>query len=91
MKKISLSPEQENVLSRFVTENVTEAPLIKGIIKHYMRELDSVQNIDPKGNMGLQALAAQRSVEILKEVFDIIFPEQVDQKKREPGKMSQWR
>lgn len=66
---------------------VARKVLIEGV-----NDLMDVRNIDPKGNMGLQALANQRAAETLTELFEMLFPniaEQVGPQASE--KISPWR
>ena len=56
-------------------------------------ELRDVGNIDPKGNMGLQALAAQKAVETLQEIRSHVFPDTVRGTEKKTGEkaISQFR
>lgn len=91
--KINLSPEQQNALNSFEKTQPVVATLLKAVVKHHIAELCDVRNIDAKGNMGLQALAAQKSVEQLVSIFEIFFPDIAAEVKLGPAgkKISQYR
>lgn len=94
MKKINLTPEQVNALEQHSNSGANGVKIIKAILTFYIEDLINIDNIDPKGNMGLQTLARQEAKKTLVEVRDLIFPElSEDMKKATPGaeKMSQWR
>lgn len=91
MKKPNLSPEQHNALSGFEQSSPAVAELVRQVIQFYISELDSVKNIDAKGNMGLQALASQKSVETLEMIFEVLFPGISKIGTSEKKKISQYR
>lgn len=66
---------------------------LKELFRAAEAELRDVGNIDPKGNMGLQALAAQRAVENLLAVREHVFPESVktEMVNGKEHRKSQWR
>lgn len=73
--KINLDPEKSNAIAKLMGVGGAGVEALKELFIAAESELDSVRNIDPKGNMGLQALAAQKSVEVLLEIRSHIFPE----------------
>lgn len=91
--KINLDEGKSNAIARLIAVGGAGVDALKELLISAEAELDSVSNIDPKGNMGLQALAAQKAVEILLEVRSHIFPESVKLKKvgTEEKKISAWR
>lgn len=86
MKKNDLDENQIMLLAQFVKTGGAEVKLIHVILKKEIRELRDVLNIDPRGNMGLQALARQEAVKVLENVFDIIFPELLEKKFQDNSK-----
>lgn len=91
--KIILQPDESKALENFATSGHQAYPVLKRIFKHYMDDLESVLNIDPKGNMGLQALARQEAHKTLADISEEIFPDiSPPRRKDEPGKkISQYR
>ena len=88
--QVVLSDEEVTLLQRFSL--ASEAPVIKKIVKHYLKDLESILNVDPKGNMGLQTLARQEAYKYLIEIFDKIFQEPVIPGRQKPKEaLSQWR
>lgn len=79
--KINLDPEKSNAIAKLMAVGGTGVEALKELLLSAEAELDSVSNIDPKGNMGLQALAAQKAVETLQEIRSHVFPETVRQVK----------
>ncbi len=73
--KINFTPDQRMLLERFARDMSPEATLIKAILKQSIKELGDINNIDPKGNMGLQALGHQLATQKLLEIFVEIFPD----------------
>lgn len=73
MKKINLEQEDSLILERFAKSNSSDVKVIKKIFDFYINDLRDVRNIDPKGNMGLQALGAQLALTNLDEIRDLIF------------------
>lgn len=91
--KINLDENKTNALSKLMGVGGAGVEALKELLQSAEAELIDVRNIDPKGNMGLQSLAAQKSVEILAEIISHIFPDvvktvTVDGKEK---KTSQWR
>jgi len=91
--KIELDENKANALAKLMAVGGAGVEALKELFQAAEAELNSVKNIDPKGNMGLQALAAQRALEAVLEVRENVFPESVrtetvDGKER---KVSQWR
>lgn len=72
--KINLDPNEVNALEHFEGSGMPAVAVIKKILQFSITRLDSIENIDPKGNMGLQTLANQNAVKELKEIRDVIFP-----------------
>jgi hypothetical protein len=93
--KIELKIEEHNALEQFEQSGANYVRVIEKIFAGAINELKDINNIDPKGNMGLQALARQEAVKIMLEVKDMIFPGQVEKKTKpvapaDPGG-SKWR
>lgn len=90
--KIILQPDESKALENFAASGHQAYPVMKKIFKYYMDDLESVLNIDPKGNMGLQALARQEAYNTLADIEVEIFPDSSPPVRREPGKkISQYR
>lgn len=68
--------------------------VIEKVFKEGITDLKDINNVDPKGNMGLQTLARQEAVKILVEIAEMIFPDQ-EKLKTSAGpqekKISKWR
>lgn len=75
MKELKLNEEEKNLLKTFPQTSPPTVAIFKKIFTHYIGELESVRKIDPKGNMGLQTLAAQRSLETLEEIQKVFIQE----------------
>lgn len=75
MKKIELPEIEKNTLAQFGRDGGQSAIVVKKVLQHAVDELLDIRSIDPKGNMGLQALAHQRAAEVLVEIFKEIFPD----------------
>lgn len=73
--KINLDQEKSNAIAKLMAVGGAGVEALKELLLAAEAELDSVSNIDPKGNMGLQALAAQKAVETLQEIRSHVFPE----------------
>lgn len=69
-----LTPSEERALNELVERNSEGVQVIKKIIEFHAEKLNSVLNIDEKGNMGLQALSRQYSLRFLQDVFKELFP-----------------
>lgn len=91
--KIILEPNESSAIANFAASGHQAYPVLKKIFKYYQDELESVRNIDPKGNMGLQSLARQEALKILDDISNEIFPDiSPPRRKEEPGKkISQYR
>lgn len=72
--KIHLDEEKSNAIAKLMAVGGAGVEALKELLQAAEAELRDVSNIDPKGNMGLQALAAQRAVEALQELRGHIFP-----------------
>lgn len=95
MKRMNLDQNEINALEQFEASGMNAVAVIKKIFNFHIAELDSIKNIDPKGNMGLQSLANQNALEAVEGIRDTVF-QTVAQKKKvpiaEPEKTkSQWR
>jgi hypothetical protein len=94
MKKEELNLAQEDVdaIQALVSQKSLGVLAFKKVLEYYMNELKDIRNIDPKGNMGLQTLAAQLAYEKLEDFFKSIFLIEASTMKPDAGsKMSQWR
>ena len=94
--KINLDQNEIDALEKFETSGMNAVAVIKKILDTSISYMGSIENIDPKGNMGLQTLANQNAVKELKDIRDAIFqsmakinrkPELGDKKE----KKSDWR
>lgn len=93
--KINLEEKELNALVTMVNSAPAGLPVLKKIFEFYIDDLGNIENIDPKGNVGLQTCARQEAVKTLKEIRGIIFPEFAQLRNRVvvPGqekKKSQW-
>ena len=92
--KINLDRNEQDALAQFSSSGMNAVGVMKKIFKFYIEDLRNIENIDPKGNMGLQALSRQEAHRTVKEVEALIFPDTV-QKNSEPlpgeKKISQYR
>lgn len=75
MKRIELEQDEVDALENLVNSGSTGVAVLKKIIKLHIEELESVRNIDPKGNMGLQTLARQNALEIVEDIAKMMFPD----------------
>lgn len=75
MKKINLDESESEALANLAASGVNGYDVMKKIIQFYMRDLASILNVDPKGNIGLQTLARQHSYETISEIAETLFPE----------------
>ena len=73
--KINLEEGKSNAIAKLMGVGGTGVEALRELFASAIAELSDVRNIDPKGNMGLQALASQKAVEALQEVQGHIFPE----------------
>lgn len=73
--KIHLDESKSNAIAKLMGVGGAGVEALKELFQVAEAELRDVSNIDPKGNMGLQALAAQRAVEALREIGGHVFPE----------------
>jgi len=91
--KINLDENEQNALATFNNSGQNAIQVMKKIFTFYIEDLESVKNIDPKGNMGLQSLARQEALKIVEEMRDIIFPDLAGPAQRVPAeqKISQYR
>jgi hypothetical protein len=71
--KINLDQNETNALEQFEGSGMNAVAVIKKILDTAISFLGSIENIDPKGNMGLQTLANQNAVKEIKEIRDQIF------------------
>lgn len=88
MKKITLSDDEIDSLSVNSQQGSKGYTVQKKIFKEVLADLDSVTNIDPKGNVGLQTCARQLAHEYLLEIYELIFPDDAMKKNnqvRTPG------
>lgn len=90
--KINLDQNESDALEQFEKSGANSVAVIRKIFEAGIDELKDVENIDPKGNMGLQSLARQEAVKIVRGLRDIIFPE-LAKKETKPGepKKNPWR
>lgn len=73
--KIDLDIEKQNAIAKLMAVGGAGVEALKELFQAAEAGLRDVGNIDPKGNMGLQALAAQRALESLQAVKEHVFPE----------------
>lgn len=76
--KPNFSENETALLERFKASGASDAELVKKIIVFYMDEMKDIMKIDPKGNMGLQALARQEAYKMLSAIAEIIYPDIVE-------------
>lgn len=74
--KINLEEGESNAIAKLMAVGGTGVEAIKKLFALAEAELVDVRNIDPKGNMGLQTLAAQKSLDALQEIMWQMFPDQ---------------
>lgn len=74
MKKIQIDPTELQQLHAMIAAAAPGIKVLRKILDHYINELRDVRNIDDKGNMGLQAKAAQEALAVLDEFRDEVFP-----------------
>ena len=72
--KTKLSNDKINALVSMGHDGGAGAKALKELFEEAVMELDSVSNIDKKGNMGLQALARQEAVAIIRDMYWLIWP-----------------
>lgn len=72
--KIDLDEKEFNALAALGQRGGADVEALRKLFRAAENELRDVMNIDPKGNMGLQSLASQRAVEMLREIVVMIFP-----------------
>ncbi len=73
MKRSNIDATEKQNLESLIATNAPGVQVLKKILKHYMNELQDVRHIDPKGNVGLQTVSAQRALEILAEFEQEVF------------------
>lgn len=81
--KINLDENKSNAIEKLMGVGGAGVEALKELFQAAEAELRDVSNIDPKGNMGLQTLAAQKALETVVELKAHVFPELVV---REAGK-----
>lgn len=74
MLKINLDENDSNALATLESTGAKGIEVQKKVFQYYMDDLSSVNNIDSKANMGLQALARQEAYKTLCEIAEIFFP-----------------
>jgi len=74
--KIDLDPIKTDAIAKLMNVGGAGVEALKELFDAAEAELRDVTNIDPKGNMGLQSLAAQRAVEVLQGIKSNVFPSQ---------------
>lgn len=99
MKKILLDANEVQALQQFEASGMNAVKVIKKIFDLATADLQNIENIDPKGNMGLQALARQEAVAWVRELGGLVFGRSVENS-RKPDRIpeggpakppSQWR
>ena len=83
--KIHLDQSESDALDGFNRSGANYVKVIEKIFKISLEDMKDINNIDPKSNMGLNALARQNAYLQLKEIKDLIFPSQAEKKSQEPG------
>lgn len=85
--KINLSQEELSALTTLVASAPTGLTVLKKIFTFYTNDLGNIENIDPKGNVGLQTCSRQEAVKTIKEIAGIVFPDLASTANREsiPG------
>ncbi len=87
--KIQLDENKSNAIEKLMGVGGAGVEALKELFERAEAELGDVRNIDPKGNMGLQTLAAQKAIETVDELKKHIFPESMDlntgKKEKEEG------
>lgn len=91
-EKLNLAQDDIDAIQALVSQKSLGVVALKKVVEYYMNDLLDIRNIDPKGNMGLQTLAAQRAHETLSSIFgDIYLIEPGSPKAGAGEKISQWR
>lgn len=94
MKKINLDQGEDTALEQFVGSGANYVKVIKKIFDFYLDDMKNIENIDPKGNVGLQTTSRQQAFTQLKNIRDTIFPEFSEKTPATPGgkpEISKWR
>lgn len=97
MKKILLDENEIQALGNLSSSGMKGYEVMKKIFKSQINDLSSVMSIDPKGNVGLQTCARQLAYEMLADVAEVIFPDEMKkiQASKVPGTgdkpISPWR
>lgn len=73
--KIELTPEDENAIATLVATKGAGVEALKRLFSAGIADLRDVMTLDPKGNLGLQSLAAQRAVSVVEAIQAKIFPD----------------
>lgn len=93
--KIPLEESELKALEQFVGSGANYVKVIAKIFNVAIEDLKNIENVDPKGNMGLQTLSRQDALKTVREVRDTIFPALAEDKAASQGqsaqKKSQWR
>lgn len=91
--KINLDENKSNALGKLMAVGGAGVEALKELFQAAEAELRDVSNIDPKGNMGLQTLAAQKALEAVKEIRSHVFLDTSVriEKKKNAGDISQFR
>lgn len=77
MKKILLDENEIQALGNLSTSGTSGYGVMKKVFKSQINDLSSVMSIDPKGNVGLQTCARQLAYEMLCDVAEVIFPDEM--------------
>lgn len=93
--KINIDQNESNALEAFASSGANYVKVIEKVFKFAIDDLKDITQIDPKGNMGLQALSRQEAVTHLIAIRDVIFPSvenkvKAQKDESEPGK-PKWR
>lgn len=74
MKKINLPDAHRQALLMWGQSGGSGVSAVKELFALSIEDLSDISNIDSKGNVGLQTIAAQKAVEYLREMYGIMFP-----------------
>lgn len=99
--KIILQEDETKALENLAGSGANGYDVMKKVFQLHIRDLHSIMNIDPKGNVGLQTISRQHAYETLLDIAEIIFPNDADDIKQARGTpkagdtgdkpMSKWR
>lgn len=84
--KIDLEQNKLDAIQKLMAVGGAGVEALRELFSRAEAELSDVRNIDPKGNMGLQSLAAQQAIKVLDEIKSQIFPDETPVSRKESNK-----